>query len=89
MSDLSLRCSSDDLDGFCFLVLKRGVEGISRGFAGRFGMTDKPTQKQVEQRRDEAVRRALNTPPEQHQDLKKRKQKEREADRPTASEKRT
>ena len=45
---------------------------------------------EVAQRRDEAVRRALNTPPKPHKDMKKGTRKKREDDeRPTASEKRT
>jgi hypothetical protein len=53
-------------------------------------MSNKTKQDQeISRRRDEAVRRALNTPPEQHKDLQKRKRKEREKNRPSASEKRT
>ena len=40
----------------------------------------------VAERRDEAVRRALNTPPKPLKDMKKGKKRQ---DRPTASEKRT
>jgi hypothetical protein len=36
-------------------------------------------------RRDEALRRALNTPPKQHKDMKKGKGKKRQDDHPTAS----
>ncbi len=44
----------------------------------------------VAQRRDEALRRALNTPPKQHKDMKKGTRKKRQDDGPTASgEKRT
>jgi hypothetical protein len=39
----------------------------------------------VEQRRDAAVRRALNTPPKPHKDMKKGRKKRRD-DRPTASD---
>ncbi len=41
----------------------------------------------VSKRRDEALLRALNTPPVQHKDMKKgtRKKKKRQDDRPTAS----
>lgn len=44
---------------------------------------------EVAQRRDEALRRALNTPPKQHKDMKKGTKKKRQDERPTASEKRT
>lgn len=37
------------------------------------------------QRADEALRRALNTPPKQHKDMKKGKEKKRQ-DQPTASD---
>lgn len=40
---------------------------------------------EVARRRDEAVRRALNTPPKPHKDMKKGKGKKRQ-DEPTASE---
>ena len=51
----------------------------------------KPTKKQMDeaqiiQRRDEAVRRALNTPPKPHKEMKKGKKR---AGEPTPSEKRT
>ena len=46
-------------------------------------------QTEVEQRRDEALRLALNTRPKQHNDMKKGTRKKRPDDRPTASEKRT
>lgn len=42
---------------------------------------------EIESRRDDALRRALSTPPKQHKDMKKgvRKKKERQdEDRPTA-----
>lgn len=39
--------------------------------------------------RDEALRRALNTPPKQHKDMKKGRSRKRQDERPTASEKRT
>jgi hypothetical protein len=45
--------------------------------------------KAVVQRRDEAIRRALNTPPKLHKDMKKGAKKKQD-DRPaTSSEKRT
>jgi hypothetical protein len=37
-------------------------------------------------RADEALRRALNTPPKQHKDMKKGKGKKRQDDQPTASD---
>lgn len=40
-------------------------------------------------RRDEALRRALNTPPKQHKDMKKGKIRKQPEDHPTASGKRT
>lgn len=43
------------------------------------------TEKEIQTRRDEALRRALNTPPKQHQDMKKGTRKKRQDDRPTAS----
>jgi hypothetical protein len=46
------------------------------------------TPEQVVRRRDEAVRRALNTPPKPHKDMKKGKRRKRQEDHPTASEKR-
>lgn len=46
-------------------------------------------ERTVESRRDEGLRRALNTPPKQHKDMKKGKGKKRQDDRPTASEKQT
>ena len=39
-------------------------------------------------RRDEALRRALSTPPKQHKDMKKGAKKMRQDERPTASLKR-
>jgi hypothetical protein len=48
------------------------------------------TSQIVANRRDEALRVALNTPPKQHKDMKKGKEKKRQVDHPTASsEKRT
>lgn len=46
----------------------------------------KPDQRSIEKRRDEALRRALNTPPKHHKDMKKGKGKRRQDERPTASE---
>ncbi len=40
---------------------------------------------QVCERRDAAVRRALNTPPKPHKDMKKGTRKKRQDDSPTAS----
>ena len=40
---------------------------------------------QIANRRDEAVRRALNTPPKPHKDMKKGTRKKRQDDSPTAS----
>ena len=40
---------------------------------------------EVAKRRDEAVRRALNTPPKPHKDMKKGTRKERQDASPTAS----
>lgn len=46
-------------------------------------------QQEIVRRRDEAVRRALNTPPKPHKDMKKGTRKKRQEDQPTAaSEKR-
>lgn len=42
----------------------------------------------VAQRRDEALRRALNTPPKPHKDMKKGKGKKRKDESPTASDER-
>ena len=43
----------------------------------------------IAKRRDEALRRALNTPPKPHKDMKKGKPQKRLEVLPTASEKRT
>ena len=45
-----------------------------------------PKQTDIERRADEALRRALNTPPKQHKDMKKGKGKKRQDDQPTASD---
>ena len=50
---------------------------------------EKTNDQLTARRRDEALRRALNTPPKQHKDMKKGKGKKREDDRPTASGKQT
>lgn len=47
-------------------------------------MTDK--DREISKRRDEALRRALNTPPKHHKDMKKGKGKKRQDERPTASD---
>lgn len=48
--------------------------------------TDKNDEAATIRRRDEAVRRALNTPPKPHKDMKKGTRKKREdGDHPTAS----
>lgn len=41
--------------------------------------------KEVQKRRDEALRRALHTPPKQHKDMKKGTRKKRQDESPTAS----
>ena len=46
-------------------------------------------EQEVARRRDNALRRALNTPPKHHKDMKKGKVRKRHDDHPTASEKRT
>jgi hypothetical protein len=52
--------------------------------------TKKQTSDEIARRRDEAVRRALNTPPNPLKDMKKGKGRgKKRQDRPTASEKRT
>ena len=43
-------------------------------------------EREIDRRRDEALRRALNTPPKQHKDMKKGTGKKRQDERPTASE---
>lgn len=49
-------------------------------------MSDNLDKKDVARRRDDALRRALNTPPKQHNDMKKGARKKQEGDeRPTAS----
>jgi hypothetical protein len=47
------------------------------------------SDQEIARRRDEALRRALNSPPKQHKDMKKGKSRKRQDDHPTASEKRT
>jgi hypothetical protein len=46
-------------------------------------------EQKIVRRRDNALRRALNTPPKQHKDMKKGRNRKRQEDHPTASEKRT
>jgi hypothetical protein len=46
-------------------------------------------ESEIAHRRDEALRRALNTPPKQHKDMKKGRPRKGQEDDPTASEKRT
>ena len=48
-------------------------------------MTNDEEQKSIAQRRDEALRRALNTPPKHHKDMKKGMRKKRQDEHPTAS----
>jgi hypothetical protein len=47
------------------------------------------TEEETAQRRDDGLRRALNTPPKQHKDMKKGKGRKRQEKHPTASEKQT
>jgi hypothetical protein len=47
---------------------------------------DKITDYDAVRRRDEALRRALNTPPKPHSDMKKGKGKKQQDERPTASD---
>lgn len=50
---------------------------------------DQLTPQNIAQRRDDALRRSLNTPPKQHKDMKKGKGKgKKREDRPTASSER-
>ena len=49
-------------------------------------MKQKTETESIEQKRDEAIRRALNTPPKQNKDLKKGSRKPQQS--PTASRKR-
>jgi hypothetical protein len=44
------------------------------------------SDREIAQRRDEALRRALNTPPKQHKDMKKGKGK-KQRDKPATSQK--
>ena len=48
-------------------------------------MTKPMTEQEIAQRRDDALRRALNTPPKQHKHMKKGARKKRQEDQPTAS----
>lgn len=47
------------------------------------------SKREIERRRDDALRRALSTPPKQHKEMKKGKAQKRQDDHPTASEKHT
>ena len=47
--------------------------------------TEQLTPQQIADRRDAAVRRALNTPPKPHKDMKKGTRKKRQDESPTAS----
>lgn len=47
--------------------------------------TEAPCTEEIERRRDAAVRRALNTPPKAHKDMKKGTRKKRQEDQPTAA----
>jgi hypothetical protein len=51
--------------------------------------TENNQEDNIARRRDEALRRALNTPPKQHKDMKKGKSRKRQEGHPTASEKGT
>ena len=44
------------------------------------------SEAEIRRRADEGLRRALNTPPKQHKDMKNGKRKKRQEDRPTASD---
>jgi len=46
-------------------------------------MGNEKEEVEIAERRDRAIRRALNTPPKQHKDMKKGKKK-RQEDQPTA-----
>lgn len=50
------------------------------------GNDRQPDVKEIERRRDEALRVALNAPPKHHKDMKKGNGKKRQDDRPTASD---
>ena len=52
-------------------------------------MNEKLSEKEVARRRNEAVRRALNTHPKPYKAMKERKGKKKRQDHPTAFEKRT
>jgi hypothetical protein len=47
---------------------------------------DERSEAETRRRADEGLRRALNTPPKQHKDMKKGKRKKRQEDHPTASD---
>ena len=48
---------------------------------------DTRSEEEIRARRDEAIRRALNTPPKPHKDMKKGKGGKKPQDKPTASQK--
>ena len=50
-------------------------------------MKRREDEKKIEQRANDAIRRALNTPPKPHKDMKKGKGKKKPQDHPTASQK--
>ena len=69
------------MDWSCQATLLRYTR---RGMHMTKDKTDKKlTEDQIARRRDDAVRRALNTPPKPHKDMKKGKK--RQDERPTAS----
>ena len=47
--------------------------------------SDSASETEVSERRDAAIRRALNTPPKPHKDMKKGTSKKRQDEHPTAS----
>jgi hypothetical protein len=47
---------------------------------------DQHDEKKIEKRRDEAILRALNTPPKPHKDMKKGNGKKQQDKSPTASD---
>ena len=47
---------------------------------------DRDSDVDVARRRDDALRRALNTPPKPHKDMKKGTRRKRQEDAPTASD---
>ena len=59
--------------------------GPSNGTVMGMKKPDDYTDKEIARRMDAAVRRALNTPPKLHKDMKKGARKKRQDDAPTAS----